>query len=180
MPTTPSARFSLSHPHHVRAIFLSHLEKPSQSAHSILIFWLLDPARPPPIKWLKSLFLLEGVCTAEYKILSQVMNINECDCVTVLKHWITAILTSSVWKANKMAVREQQAWETEERASVSIPFLHQHQTDEIQGLLDVCANHCVTKATEKHAFFAFPCHGAILTAKCWHRDYNLHSLMGQS
>ena len=34
----------------------------------------------------------------EYKILSQVVNINECDRVTVLKQRITAILTSGIWK----------------------------------------------------------------------------------
>ena len=48
------------------------------------------------------------------QISSQVVNINECDCVTVLQQWITAILTSGDWKANKMAVGEEQAWETED------------------------------------------------------------------
>ena len=56
----------------------------------------------------------------EYKISRQVVNVDECDCITVLKQRITVILTSGVWKANKMAVREEQAWETDVRASFSV------------------------------------------------------------
>ena len=104
---------------------LSHLKRPWQLAYSFPIFWPLDPARPPPIKGLKSLFLLKEACALKYHISSQVVNTSECECVTVLKQRITAILTSSVWKANKMAVREEQVWETDIRASVSVlPFIN--------------------------------------------------------
>ena len=65
-----------------------------------------------------------------------------------------------------MAVREEQVWKTEVRASFSIPSLHRDQIDAIQGHLDrkdtflsVCTgggkSPLYTKATEKHALFAF-------------------------
>ena len=96
----------------------------------------------------------------EYKISRRALNINEYDCVAILKEQITAIFTCSVWKSNKVAVREEQAWETEVCAfSFLIPSRHRHQIDVIQGLLDnkdvflsVCTDggisHCVTNATE--------------------------------
>ena len=72
-----------------------------------------------------------------------------------------------------MAVKNEQAWETEVHASVSIPSLHQHQIDAIQELLDgkdvflsVCKSMCyLIKATEKHTLFAFSTTWHHLTAK---------------
>ena len=45
----------------------------------------------------------------EYETSSQVADTNECDCVTVLKQRITAILrlTFGIRKANKMAVKKK-------------------------------------------------------------------------
>ena len=61
----------------------------------------------------------------DYKISSQVGNINECDCVTVLKQRITAILTSGVWKAKKeMAVREEAGLGDRRQCPVQIPLLY--------------------------------------------------------
>ena len=98
---------------------LLQLKRPWQLAHSFLIFWLLDPACPPSVKRLKSLFLPEGESTVEYKLSSQVGNINECDCVSVLNQRFTAILTSSVWKAKgRTGLRDRR------QCPVQIPSLY--------------------------------------------------------
>ena len=67
------------------------------------------------------LFLLEGVCAVEYNVSSQVVNINERDCVTVLKQRITAILTSSVWKAKKNSGERRTGLGDRKRCPVQIP-----------------------------------------------------------